>query len=88
MSCGVKDQLNIDYVEWSHTFTPISNYQRHPVAQSVKHLALDFSSSHDLTVREFEPRIRLWADGAEPAWDSLSLSLSAPLPAHSLSLSK
>ena len=37
-------------------------------------------------VREIEPHIGLCADGAEPAWDSLSLSLSlsAPSPlAHS-----
>ena len=36
-------------------------------------------------VHEFKPRIGLHADGAEPAWDSVSLSLSAP-STHSLSL--
>ena len=46
-------------------------------------LTLDFGSGHDLTVRELEPRVRLRADGTEPAWDSLSL----PLPS-SLALSK
>ena len=56
------------------------------VAQSVKHPSLDLSSGHDLMVREFEPRIRLCADSAEPAWDSLTPSLSAPSP-HALSLS-
>ena len=57
------------------------------VAQSAKRLTLDFSSGHDLTVREFKPHIRLCADGMEPAWDSLSL-LSLPLLcAFSLSLS-
>ena len=30
--------------------------------------------------REFEPRIRLCADSAEPAWDSLSLPPPLPLP--------
>ena len=25
-----------------------------------------FGSGHDLTVREFEPRVGLWADGSEP----------------------
>ena len=36
--------------------------------------AADFSSGHDLAVREFEPRIRLCADGSEPgACVSLSL---------------
>ena len=37
------------------------------VAQSVKHLTLDFGSGHDLVVHEFEPLIRLCADGEEPA---------------------
>ena len=34
-------------------------------------------------VREFEPHMGLWIDGAEPAWDFLSPSLSL---SHSLSL--
>ena len=37
-------------------------------------------------VCEFEPRIGLCADSAEPAWDSLSLSL-CPSPASALSVS-
>ena len=46
------------------------------MAQSVKCVSLDLGSSRDLMVCEFEPHI-----SAEPAWDSLSLSLSAlPLP--------
>ena len=49
------------------------------MVQLVKHLTLDFSSGHDLGVCEFEPRIRLCVDGAEPAWDSLSLSFSLSL---------
>ena len=57
------------------------------MAQSVKHLTLDLGSGHDLTVGEFEPRVGLWADSAEPAWDSLPLPLSLPPPATSLSLS-
>ena len=28
--------------------------------------ASDFTSGHDLAVREVEPRIGLWADGSEP----------------------
>ena len=43
---------------------------------SVKCLTLHFSSGHDLTVHEIEPRVGLCANSAEPAWDSLSLSLS------------
>ena len=43
-------------------------------------------SDYDLTVCEFKPRVRLCADITEPAWDSLSPSLSA-LPLLSLSLS-
>ena len=53
------------------------------VAQSVKHPTLDFSSDHDLMVREIKPCIRLHADTAKPAWDSLSL----PFLCLSLSLS-
>ena len=57
------------------------------MAQLVKHLTLDFGSGHDFTVPEFEPGIRLCVDGAEPAWDSLSPSLSLPLSySHTLSL--
>ena len=46
------------------------------VAQSVKRPALGFGSAHGLTVRGIEPRVGLRADGVEPAWDSLSPSLS------------
>ena len=48
------------------------------MAQSVERPTLGFGSGHDLTVRGFKPSIGLRADIAEPAWDSLSLSL--PLP--------
>ena len=58
---------------------------RHWVAQSVKCPTLNFRLGHDLMVREIEPHIRLCADSAEPAWDSLSPSLFAP--PHSLFLS-
>ena len=47
---------------------------------SVERPTLDLESSRDLTVQEFEPCIGLCADSAEPAWDSLSLSLSLLLP--------
>ena len=59
------------------------------MAQSVKRLTHDFGSGHDLTVLEFEPHIGLCADSIEPALDSLSPSLSLPLPCsctHSLCL--
>ena len=48
------------------------------VAQSVECPTLDFSSGHDLVVREFEPHVGLCTDSVGPAWDSLSPSLSAP----------
>ena len=59
------------------------------MAQSFGHLTLDFGSGHDLTVHGFKPRTVLGAGSAEPAWDSLSLSLflSAPPPLVCLSLS-
>ena len=49
-------------------------------AQSVKHPTCDFSSRHDVVVCEFEPHVRLCAGHMEPAWDSVSLPLSLPLP--------
>ena len=57
------------------------------VAQSVKLLTLDFSSDHDLMAHEFQPYIGLCTGSVEPAWDALSLPLSAPPQlAHSHSL--
>ena len=49
------------------------------MAQLVKRLTLGFSSGHDLIVPKFKPHFELCADSAEPAWDSLSPSLSASL---------
>ena len=58
-------------------------------SQPVNHSTLDFDSGHDLMVCGFKPHVGLHADGAEPAWDSLPLPLSAhPLLTLSLSLSK
>ena len=57
------------------------------MAQSVKHLTLDFGSGHDLMVHGFEPLVGLCAHIAEPVWDSLSLPLSLPLPFPASSLS-
>ena len=59
------------------------------VAQLVKCITLDCGSGLDLTVHEIELRIRLYTDSMEPAWDSLSPSLSAPRPlVHALAHSK
>ena len=54
--------------------------------------ASDFGSGHDLAVREFEPRIGLWADSSEPGacfgfCVSLSLCPSSPPAVLCLSLS-
>ena len=57
------------------------------VAQSLKHPALDFSSGQDLTVHGFMPCVGPYADSAEPAWDSLPLTLP-PSPARSHCLSE
>ena len=46
-------------------------------------LSVRLQPGHDLTVRELEPRVRLWADGSEPGACfrfCVSLSLSAPPP--------
>ena len=55
------------------------------VAQSVKR-----PTSAQVTVREFEPRVGLWADGSEPgACFRVCVSLSlCPSPVHALSVSK
>ena len=59
------------------------------MAHLVKSPTLDFGSGHDPMVCEFKPRIGLCADSVKPAWDFLSLPLSAPpLPVLPLSLSK
>ena len=71
-----------------HTFKTTGSHWGAWVAQSVRRPSLGFGSGHDRRVCEFEPRIRLRADHAELAWDSVSLSCSAPaLLARSLSLS-
>ena len=50
------------------------------VAQWIECPTLDFDSGHDLVAREFEPCVRFCIDGMEPAWDSVSPSLSVPFP--------
>ena len=53
------------------------------MAQSVKRPTLGFGPGHGPTVHEFEPQVGLCADSVEPAWDSLSPSLSLPRPCSS-----
>ena len=50
------------------------------VAQSVKHLLLDFSSGHDLVVRGIEPLVWLCTESTGLAWDPLSSFLHASPP--------
>ena len=58
------------------------------MAQLVECEILDLGSGHNLTVCESEPCAGLCSGSAEPAWDSLSHSLSlCPSPKLSLSLS-
>ena len=58
------------------------------VTQSVEGPTLGFGSGHDLTVHEFQPHIRLCADGVEPASDSVSPSLCpSPTCEHARALS-
>ena len=54
------------------------------VAQSVKHLALDFGSGHDLRVMSLRPMSH-FPLSMESAWDSLSLPLSLPMVTLSFS---
>ena len=46
------------------------------MAQLVKRPTLDFSSGRDLTVHEIKLCVGLCADSVEPAWESVSPSLS------------
>ena len=56
------------------------------MAQSVKYLTLGFDSGHDLTVLWVQAPCQ--SGNTEPAWDSLSLPLCAPLPStHTVSVS-
>ena len=48
------------------------------MARLVGCLTLDLSSGHDLAVSGFEPASASTPGSMEPAWDSLSPSLSAP----------
>ena len=52
-------------------------------------LSVRLQPGHDLAVREFEPHVRLWADGSEPgACFRFCVSLSlCPSHVHALSLS-
>ena len=52
-------------------------------------LSVRLQPGHDLAVREFEPRVGLWADGSEPgACFRFCVSLSlCPSPVHAPSLS-
>ena len=52
-------------------------------------LSVRLQPGHDLAVREFEPRVGLWADGSEPgACFRFCVSLSlCPSPVYALSLS-
>ena len=49
-----------------------------PGGSFLKRLALHLGSGHDLTVCGIKPHVRLCTDSMEPAWDSVSPSLSAP----------
>ena len=53
-------------------------------------LSVRLQPGHDPLVREFEPRVRLWADGSEPgACFRFCVSLSlCPCPVHALSVPK
>ena len=60
-----------------------SIFLAHPGAQPVKCPTIAFAPGPDLTIHEFEPRVRLLADSTEPAWDSISLSSLCPFPIFS-----
>ena len=72
---NVNIQSNRKVINFKHT-----HFGGSWVAQWVKCSTLDFGLGHDLMVPEFRPGIGLCADSAEPAWDSVFPSLSAPFP--------
>ena len=57
------------------------------VAQSIKHLTLDFRTGHDLRVVRLSPMSGS-SFSVEAAWDSLSPSASPPAHVHVLALSQ
>ena len=65
------------------------NYYHFGVPGWRSRLSVRLQPGHDLAVREFEPRVRLWTDGSEPgACFRFCVSLSlCPSPVHVLSLS-
>ena len=69
---------------------PFKNYAPGSLGgSSVKRPTLGFSTGHDLMVYGFEPHVELCTGSVEPAWDSVSPSLSPPpLLTLYLSLSK
>ena len=56
------------------------NQSQYRAPRWLRSSTLDFSSGRDLTVHEIKPHVGLWAGSVEPAWDSLSLSLSLSFP--------
>ena len=71
-------QLPINIHCFSDQWCLLESSGRSWVAQLVKRLTLGVGLDHDLMVCKFKPYFGLYADGSEPAWDSVSLSL--PLP--------
>ena len=80
------------HTHWASNFTSsalLLNMSRVGAPGWHSRLSIRLQPGHDLAVREFEPRVRLWADGSEPgACFRFCVSLSlCPSPVHALSLS-
>ena len=73
---------------WSHSGAPGSLFENTYQGRRSR-LSVRLQPGHDLAVREFEPRVGLWADGSESgACFRFCVSLSlCPSPVHALSLS-
>ena len=91
-NCGSSSQFFcqsksvLKYKVFLVSFVVFFNLGRGHLGDSVAHPTLDFSSGHDITVREFEPHVGFCTDRSLLGIFSLS-SVSAP-PLLSLSLSK
>ena len=81
------DRVNRQGSESEHTaVSKIAVLRGTWVVQLLNGPTLGYGSGRGLAVREFEPCIGLCADSAGPAWDYVSVPLSAP-PLLMLSLS-
>ena len=90
ISSDVKDWSSNVITSDAMIVCDLMDIKLHPGAPGWRsRLSVRLQPGHDLAVRQFEPRVGLWADGSEPgACVRFCVSLSlCPSPVHALSLS-